>query len=209
MPASSPRPPLQVQPVTLQGWGIRLEPLTHDHAAGLQAAAADGELWNLRVTWVPAPQETHEYIENALTQQRLGTRCPFAVIDLCSDRMVGCTTYHDIVPALHRVEIGGTWYAARAQRSHVNTAAKLMLMQHAFHTLGCAVVGWRTDILNTRSQQAIERLGARRDGVLRHHMARRDGSVRDSVMYSMLAAEWPAAHERLLAKMQQHVFEKL
>ena len=117
--------------------------------------------------------------------------------------MLGTTSFHDIVPGAQRVEIGYTWYAASVQRSHVNTAAKLLLMQHAFETLGCAVVGWRTDILNTRSQQAIERLGARKDGVIRHHTQRWDGTVRDTVMYSMLAAEWPAAKQRLLEKLKQ------
>lgn len=190
-------------PVPLQGWGLRLEPLSLAHTAGLQAAAADGELWQLRVTWVPRPEETTAYIQLALDMQAQGTRCPYAVLDAASGRVLGTSSYHDIVPAVQRLEIGHTWYAASVQRSHVNTAAKLLLMQHAFGTLGCAVVGWRTDILNTRSQQAIARLGAHRDGVLRHHALRRDGSVRDTVMYSMLATEWPAAHTRLLEKLKQ------
>lgn len=190
-------------PVQLQGWGLRLEPLALTHAAGLQAAAADGELWNLRVTWVPRPEEATAYIQKALDMQDQGTRCPFAVLDATSGKFLGTSSYHDIVPAVQRLEIGYTWYAASAQRSHVNTAAKLLLMQHAFETLACAVVGWRTDILNTRSQQAIERLGAHKDGVLRHHAQRWDGSVRDTVMYSMLAAEWPAAQQRLLEKLKQ------
>ena len=204
MPASSPAPSLQVLPTTLQGWGIRLEPLTLAHVPGLQAAAADGQLWQLRVTSVPDAASTTDYIEQALQMHTQGTRCPFAVIEASTGRVLGSSSYHDIVPAIHRLEIGYTWYAASVQRSHVNTAAKLLLMQHAFDTLGCAVVGWRTDILNTRSQQAIERLGAQRDGVLRHHALRRDGSVRDTVMYSMLAAEWPAAQQRLLEKLKQH-----
>ena len=189
-------------PVPLQGWGLRLEPLSLAHTAGLQAAAADGELWQLRVTWVPRPEETTAYIQLALDMQAQGTRCPYAVLDAASGRVLGTSSYHDIVPAVQRLEIGYTWYAASAQRSHVNTAAKLLLMRHAFDTLGCAVVGWRTDLLNTRSQQAIERLGARKDGVLRHHAQRRDGSVRDTVMYSMLASEWPAAQQALLEKLK-------
>lgn len=189
-------------PVTLHGWGIRLEPLTLAHTAGLQAAAADGQLWDLRITWVPAHDEATAYIHKALEMQAQGTRCPFAVIEADSGRVLGTTSYHDIVPGAQRVEIGYTWYAASAQRSHVNTAAKLLLMAHAFDTLGCAVIGWRTDILNTRSQRAIERLGAHKDGVIRHHTQRWDGSVRDTVMYSMLAAEWPAAQHRLLEKLQ-------
>lgn len=190
------------QPAGLQGWGVRLEPLSPAHLAGLQAAAADGQLWQLRVTWVPHPEETSAYIQLALDMQAQGTRCPFAVLDAASGRVLGTSSYHDIVPAVQRLEIGYTWYAASAQRSHVNTAAKLLLMRHAFDTLGCAVVGWRTDLLNTRSQQAIERLGARKDGVLRHHALRRDGSVRDTVMYSMLASEWPAAQQALLEKLK-------
>ena len=192
-----------VPPVRLQGWGVRLEPLGMEHTAGLQAAASDGELWNLHVTWVPAPDETTAYILKALDMQAQGTRCPFAVLDADSERVLGSTSYHDIVPGAQRVEIGYTWYAASAQRSHVNTACKLLLMQHAFDTLGCAVIGWRTDILNTRSQQAIERLGAHKDGVLRHHTQRWDGTVRDTVMYSMLASEWPAAQHRLLEKLKR------
>ena len=195
-------PPL-VTPTHLQGWGIHLQPLTLAHAAGLQAAAADGELWNLHVTWVPRPEETTAYIQKALDMQAQGSRCPFVVTDAHSGQVLGTSSYHDIVPGAQRVEIGYTWYAASAQRSHVNTAAKLLLMQHAFETLGCAVVGWRTDILNTRSQQAIERLGAHKDGVIRHHTQRWDGTVRDTVMYSMLAAEWPAAQQRLLEKLKQ------
>lgn len=192
-----------VTPAHLQGWGIRLQPLTLAHTAGLQAAAADGELWNLHVTWVPRPEETTAYIQKALDMQTQGTRCPLVVLDAQSGKVLGTTSFHDIVPGAQRVEIGYTWYAACAQRSHVNTAAKLLLMQHAFETLGCAVVGWRTDILNTRSQQAIERLGAHKDGVIRHHTQRWDGTVRDTVMYSMLAAEWPTAKQRLLEKLKQ------
>lgn len=189
-------------PTHLQGWGVHLAPLTAEHTTGLQAAAADGALWNLLVTWVPKPEETSAYIDKALEMQAQGSRCPFVVMDT-NGKVLGTSSYHDIVPGAQRVEIGYTWYAASAQRSHVNTATKLLLMQHAFETLGCAVVGWRTDILNTRSQQAIERLGALKDGVIRHHTQRWDGSVRDTVMYSMLAAEWPAAKARLLDKLQQ------
>ena len=199
--ASNPR--VFAHPTQLTGWGVYLAPLTMEHTAGLQAAAADGELWNLRITWVPALDEATAYIQKALDMQTQGTRCPFVVLDAESGKVLGTTSFHDIVPGAQRVEIGYTWYAASVQRSHVNTAAKLLLMQHAFETLGCAVVGWRTDILNTRSQQAIERLGARKDGVIRHHTQRWDGTVRDTVMYSMLAAEWSAAKQRLLEKLKQ------
>ena len=201
MTASNPR--VFVPPTQLTGWGVHLAPLTMEHTAGLQAASADGELWNLRITWVPALDEATAYIQKALDMQTQGTRCPFVVLDAESGKVLGTTSFHDIVPGAQRVEIGYTWYAASVQRSHVNTAAKLLLMQHAFETLGCAVVGWRTDILNTRSQQAIERLGARKDGVIRHHTQRWDGTVRDTVMYSMLAAEWSAAKQRLLEKLKQ------
>ncbi|MCD2511304.1 GNAT family N-acetyltransferase [Comamonas endophytica] len=189
-------------PAVLQGHGVRLEPLTLEHVPGLRAAAADGELWNLRVTSVPRPEDTQAYVAQALEQQSRGERLPWAVVDAASGRVLGCTSYHDIVAAVRRVEIGYTWYARSVQRSHVNTAAKLLLMAHAFDTLGCCVVGWRTDILNLASQQAIERLGARRDGVLRCHALRRDGSIRDTVMYSLLASEWPAVHERLRQRLQ-------
>lgn len=189
-------------PVLLQATGLRLEPLTMAHEAGLRAAAADGELWNLHVTSVPRPEDTAAYIAQALEMQARGERLPWAVIDPASGRVLGCTSYHDIVPAVRRVEIGYTWYARSVQRSHVNTSAKLLLMAHAFDTLGCNVVGWRTDILNHASQNAIERLGAHKDGVLRCHALRRDGSIRDTVMYSLLAAEWPAVRDRLRARLQ-------
>ena len=189
-------------PVVLQGHGLRLEPLTMEHEPGLRAAAADGELWNLRVTSVPRPEDTAAYIVNALDMQARGERLAWAVTDAASGRVIGCPSYHDLIPAVRRVEIGWTWYARSVQRSHVNTAAKLLLMTHAFDTLGCTVVGWRTDILNLASQRAIERLGAHRDGVLRSHALRRDGSIRDTVMYSLLASEWPEVRARLSARLQ-------
>jgi RimJ/RimL family protein N-acetyltransferase len=188
-------------PTTLEGHGVRLEPLTPAHEAALAAAAADGELWKLWFTSVPAPGETARYIEAALAGQAAGQMLPWAVRDLTTGAIAGSTRYHDIVPAIDRVEIGYTWYGTRWQRSHVNTACKLLLLTHAFDALGCAVVGLRTDIVNTRSQQAIEALGAHRDGVLRHHQARRDGSVRDSVMYSILRSEWPEVQHRLTERL--------
>jgi N-acetyltransferase len=176
-------------PVTLESDTLRLEPLTHAHLDGLLAAAADGELWNLRITSVPEPHETEAYIATALKHHEQGHRLAFAVIDKPSGRVLGSSSYHDIVPAVERLEIGYTWYAKSVQRSHVNTTAKLMLMTHAFETLGARLVGWRTDNFNFASQRAIERLGAKRDGVLRHHALRRDGTVRDTVMYSLTAGE--------------------
>lgn len=187
-----------VEPVTLTARGIALVPLALDHESGLRAAAADGELWTLRVTSVPEPEQTRKYIEDALAMREAGNRLAFAVLDAASGSVLGSTSYHDIVPALKRVEIGYTWYARRCQRTHVNTTAKLLMMTHAFETLACHVVGWRTDNFNFASQAAIERLGARKDGVLRGHALRRDGTIRDTVMYSMRAGEWPEAKAQLL-----------
>jgi RimJ/RimL family protein N-acetyltransferase len=178
------------EPVTLSSASLRLEPLAADHVAGLEAAARDGELWNLRVTSVPAPGETAAYVAAALKGWQDGHMLPFVVVDVASGRVIGSSRYHDIVPAVERLEIGYTWYGKSWQRTHVNTTAKLLLMQHAFETLGAQLVGWRTDNYNHASQRAIERLGARKDGVLRHHALRRDGTVRDTVMYSLAAGEW-------------------
>ena len=190
---------LNVQPVTLTDGRIRLEPMSFDHVDALKAAAADGELWNIRVTSVPDPDDTRGYVERALAMREQGNRLPFVVVDLENhDRIIGSTSYHDIVPAIDRLEIGWTWYARSTQRSHVNTCAKLLLLVHAFETLDAKLVGWRTDNYNLASQKAIERLGARKDGVLRHHAVRRDGTVRDTVMYSLAAGEWPEVRAHLL-----------
>lgn len=191
-------PMMFVEPVTLRERGLRLEPLTLDHEAGLAAAAADGELWTLRVTSVPEPQDTRAYIETALSMREQGNRFPFAVVDEATGTVLGSTSYHDILPAVRRVEIGYTWYRQSVQRSHVNTTCKLLMLGHAFDTLACNVVGWRTDNYNFASQRAIERLGAHKDGVLRGHALRRDGTIRDTVMYSMRAGEWPEARAQLL-----------
>ena len=185
------------KPITLEGYGMRLEPLTLDHAPDLARAAGDGSLWELGFTSVPSPGGETAYIQTALDGLRNGHMLPWAVRDLASGQIVGSTRYHDIMAAIDRVEIGYTWYAKRCQRSHVNTSCKLLLLRHGFDTLGCKVVGLRTDILNLASQRAIEKLGANRDGVIRHHAARRDGSVRDTVMYSILLDEWPAIRTRL------------
>ncbi len=195
---------IALTPVTLEGYGVRLEPLEPRHADGLAAAAADGRLWELWITFVPQPHETAAYIVDALTGQRAGDMLPWAVRELDADEIVGTTRYHDIVPSIDRVEIGYTWYAKRWQRSHVNTACKLLLLAHAFDTVGCRVVGLRTDRLNFASQRAIEALGARKDGVIRHHRARRDGTVRDSVMYSILAEEWREVQRHLVSRLARH-----
>ena len=186
-----------VEPVTLTSRGVSLVPLTLAHEEGLRAAAADGELWKLRVTSVPEPRDTRGYIEAALAMREAGNRLAFAVTDTATGTVLGTTSYHDILPAVKRVEIGYTWYRQSVQRTHVNTTAKLLMMGHAFDTLGCEVVGWRTDNFNFDSQRAIERLGARKDGVIRGHALRRDGTVRDTVMYSLRAGEWPEVRAQL------------
>lgn len=189
-------------PVTLTGYGVQLAPLQLAHANGLEQAAADGALWRLRVTSVPQPGGAAAYIQEALRGQEAGSMLPFAVFDAESGALIGSTRYHDIVPTIARLEIGYTWYGKGWQRSHVNTACKLLLLRHAFDVLGAGVVGWRTDNFNFASQRAIERLGAHRDGVLRHHGLRRDGTVRDTVMYSLLRGEWPGVQAHLEYKLQ-------
>ncbi len=193
-----------VNPVTLSGHGVTLTPLGLEHEPGLIAAASDGALWNLRITSVPEPHNTRRYIEDALAMREAGHRMAFAVLDTRTGEVLGSTSFHDIVPAVKRVEIGWTWYAQRVQRTHVNAAAKRLLLEHAFDHLGCQVVGWRTDNFNFKSQQAIERLGAKKDGVLRGHALRRDGTVRDTVMYSMRVGEWPEAHAQLLYRLHRY-----
>jgi N-acetyltransferase len=195
---------IDIQPVTLEGHGIRLEPLTAGHHDALAAAAADGALWELWFTSVPEPGATRAYIDAALKGQQDGHMLPWAVRDLAANTIVGTTRYHDIVAAIDRVEIGYTWYAAGRQRTGVNTTCKLLLLQHAFDTLHCKVVGLRTDNFNFRSQKAIEGIGAKKDGVLRHHAARKDGTVRDSVMFSILATEWPDVRRHLELRLARH-----
>jgi RimJ/RimL family protein N-acetyltransferase len=195
---------ITVSPVTLEGHGVRLEPLTAEHHYSLVAAATDGQLWELWFTSVPTPEEAAGYINDALYGQLVGHMLPWVVRELDSGDIIGTTRYHDIVPAIDRVEIGYTWYAARWQRTHVNTACKLLLLTHAFESLGCKVVGLRTDRFNTASQRAIAALGARQDGVLRHHQARRDGTARDSVIFSILAAEWPDVKRHLALRLARH-----
>ena len=187
-----------VEPVTLKARDLALVPLSLGHEEGLRAAAADGELWKLRITSVPEPHETRAYIETALEGREAGHRFAFAVTEAESGTVLGSTSFHDILPAVKRVEIGYTWYAKRCQRTHVNTTCKLLMLTHAFDTLGCNVVGWRTDNFNFASQQAIERLGARKDGVIRGHAMRRDGTIRDTVMYSLRSGEWPEVKAQLL-----------
>jgi RimJ/RimL family protein N-acetyltransferase len=188
-------------PVTLEGHGVRLEPLGPQHADALGAAASDGKLWELWFTSVPSPDQTAKYIQDALEGQKAGHMLPWVVRELTTDSLVGSTRYHDIVASINRVEIGYTWYAGSWQKSHVNTACKLLLLTHAFESLACDVVGLRTDNFNFASQRAIEAIGAKRDGVLRHHFARRDGTVRDSVMFSILASEWRDVKRHLTTRL--------
>lgn len=185
------------EPVILEGHGVRLEPLSREHHDGLVAAASDGRLWELWFTSVPEPEQAHAYISGAQAGLEAGHMLPWAVRELASGLIAGSTRYHDILANVDRVEIGWTWYAKRWQKSHVNTACKLLLLEHAFDKLGCKVVGLRTDNFNFTSQRAIEALGAKKDGVIRHHWPRRNGTVRDTVMYSILAHEWPDVRRHL------------
>jgi N-acetyltransferase len=195
---------IDVRPILLEGHGIRLEPLTDDHHQALAAAASDGRLWELWFTAVPPPEGMRTYVADALKGQGDGHMLPWVVRDPASGAIIGSTRYHDIVPGIDRVEIGHTWYAQSRQRTHVNTTCKLLLLRHAFDTLGCKVVGLRTDNFNFRSQRAIEALGAKKDGVIRHYGLRRDGTVRDTVMYSILAAEWPDVRRHLESRLARH-----
>ena len=184
-----------VEPVNLSARGVAMVPLALEHEQGLRSAAADGQLWNIRVTSVPEPEKTRAYIEAALGAT---DRFAFAVLDEATGKVIGTSSYHDVLPAVKRVEIGYTWYAKSVQRTHVNTTCKLLMLSHAFETLGCNVVGWRTDNFNFASQAAIERLGAKKDGVIRGHAMRRDGTIRDTVMYSLRSGEWPEVKAQLL-----------
>ena len=191
-------------PIKLEGYGVRLEPLVLEHERELAAAAADGALWELWFTVVPAPGETRTYIETALTGQREGRMLPWAVRNLATGALVGSTRFHDVAANIDRVEIGYTWYAKSVQRSHINTTCKLLLLTHAFESVGCKVVGLRTDKFNFVSQRAIEELGAKKDGVIRHFGTRRDGSARDVVMYSILLSEWPEVKLHLSRRLARH-----
>jgi N-acetyltransferase len=195
---------IQPEPITLEGGGVRLEPLDGSHAQDLAEAVSDGRLWELWFVGCPRPDEVVRYVAAALEGQKQGHMLPWAVRELSSGRLIGCTRYHDIVATIDRVEIGYTWYAKSWQRSHVNTTCKLLLFQHAFEALRCQVVALRTDQFNFASQRAIEALGAKKDGVLRHHQARRDGSPRDTVMYSVLAHEWRDVKRHLEARLVRH-----
>ena len=188
-----------LSPVTLTGQRATLEPLDHRHRADLAAAVEDGALHRLWYTNVAAPTEMNEEIDRRLRLQREGSMLPFAVIDNATAHAVGMTTYMNVDAAHRRVEIGSTWYRKSAQRTGINTECKLLLLTHAFQTLDCIAVEFRTHFFNRSSRRAIERLGAKLDGVLRNHQRARDGTLRDTCVYSIIASEWPTVRSHLRA----------
>ena len=186
-----------IEPVTLRAAHTRLEPLARDHLDGIRRAAADGELWKLWYTSVPSPEGTPAWLDAALDMRERQGAMPFAVFDEASGDIVGSTRYFNVDAANRRLEIGHTWYARRAQRTPVNTECKLLLLTHAFESLNCIAVEFRTHWFNQRSRAAIARLGAKQDGVLRNHQLMPDGSRRDTVVFSILDSEWPAVRAHL------------
>jgi RimJ/RimL family protein N-acetyltransferase len=195
--------PMALEPVTLSGRHVELVPLSRDHHDALIEAVRDGELWRLWYTAIPAPKEMAAEIDRRLGLQAAGSMLPFTVLDGPGGRVVGMTTYMNISLDAPRVEIGSTWYARRVQRSPLNTEAKLLLLSHAFDRLGCLAVELRTHFMNHQSRRAIERLGARLDGVLRHHQRMRDGTLRDTCVYSIIAPDWPAVRTHLGWQLEQ------
>jgi RimJ/RimL family protein N-acetyltransferase len=191
------------EPVRLEGYGILLEPLQPEHRDELIRAASDGELWKLWFTTIPEPERMEDYILGALIGQGAGHMLPWIVRMASSGEAIGSTRYHDIVPSIDRVEIGYTWYAKRHQRTQVNSICKWLLLKHAFEGLGAKVVGLRTDNFNFRSQRAIESIGAKKDGVIRRHGVRRDGTARDTVIYSILDCEWPDVKRHLQLRIER------
>ena len=187
----------------LQGRHVRLEPLQRGHAEGIAAAAADGKLWELWFTNVPRPGEVDAWIDGALAKQAAGEQVAFSVRD-ADGRIVGSTRYYELLPDTPRLCIGYTWYARSVQRTGLNTEAKLLLLGHAFEALGCASVGFHTSTHNAASRAAIARLGAKEEGILRQHLRHRDGSLRDSVCFSVLDGEWPAVKTGLEQKLERH-----
>ena len=188
---------MSIESVNLPGRHVELVPLSREHREPLIAAARDGELWRLWYTNIPAPDAMAAEIDRRLSLQDAGTMLPFTVLDGPGGRAVGMTTYMNIDPAAPRLEIGATWYAQSVQRSPLNTEAKLLLLAHAFDGLGCLAVEFRTHFFNHGSRRAIERLGAKLDGVLRNHTRMRDGTLRDTCVYSVIASEWPTVRSHL------------
>ncbi|MET0534511.1 MAG: GNAT family protein [Steroidobacter sp.] len=185
------------EPVTLRGSHATLEPLTHARHDELVEAVRDGELWKLWYTAVPAPEQINAEIERRLELQRKGSMLPFAIIEAASGTAVGMTSYMNIDAEIKRVEIGSTWYRKRVQRTPLNTECKLMLLTHAFESLDCVAVEFRTHFINHQSRRAIERLGAKLDGILRNHRRASDGTLRDTVVYSVINSEWPMVRSHL------------
>jgi RimJ/RimL family protein N-acetyltransferase len=192
-----------VEPLTLTGRHVRLEPLGPEHAAALAAAAVDGELWRLWYTGVPTPEATDAWIAAALDMRFRSGALPFVVRELPSGGIVGSTRYFNVEAAHRRLEIGHTWYAQRAQRTAVNTECKLLLLAHAFEALSCVAVEFRTSFFNFASRAAIARLGAKQDGILRNHQILGDGTLRDTVVFSIIACEWPAVKRNLVFLLEQ------
>jgi len=196
-------PTSQIQTPTLTGRHVQLVPLSRDHRDGLAAAVSDGDLWQLWYTNIPAPDQMDAEIERRLALQAAGSMLPFTVIERPSNRIVGMTTYMNIEPAGPRVEIGSTWYAQSVQRTALNTEAKLLLLTHAFDHLDCLAVEFRTHFFNHQSRRAIERLGAKLDGVLRSHQRARNGTLRDTCVYSIIASEWPTVRAHLSSRLER------
>jgi RimJ/RimL family protein N-acetyltransferase len=191
-------------PITLTGRHASLEPLSYAHHDGLVEATRDGDLWKLWYTTVPSPEGMRAEIERRLGLQQAGSMLPWTVRSLATGKIVGMTTYTNIDAKFRRVEIGATWYARSAQRTPLNTECKLMLLTHAFERLDCIAVEFRTSYLNHASRRAIERLGAKQDGILRSHQRHADGSLRDTVVFSIIQAEWPAVKKHLEFKLAGH-----
>lgn len=192
-----------LQPITLRGRNAVLEPLRIEHSEELKDAARDGELWKLWYTSVPTPEGMEAEIQRRLTLQREGTMLPFAIVDAAQGRAVGMTTYMNVEPAHSRLEIGSTWYRKSAQRTAINTECKLMLLMHAFEQLGCIAVEFRTSFFNSQSRRAIERLGAKLDGILRNHRRMPNGTLRDTCVYSIIESEWPAVKAHLQFQLER------
>jgi N-acetyltransferase len=191
-----------LEPVSLSGPHASLKPLSHDHVAGLTEAVKDGELWKLWYTAIPKPEDMRKEIDRRLGLQAAGTMLPFTVFD-AAGKIAGMTTYMNVDAANRRVEIGSTWYASRVQRSGVNTQCKLLLLTHAFETLDCIAVEFRTHFFNHQSRRGIERLGAKQDGVLRSHQIAPNGTLRDTVVYSIIASEWPTVKAHLTYQLNE------
>jgi N-acetyltransferase len=191
-----------LEPVTLSGPHARLEPLSHDHIDGLTEAVKDGELWKLWYTSIPSPADMGKEIDRRLALQAVGSMLPFTVFD-AEGQIAGMSTYMNVDAANRRVEIGSTWYAKRMQRSALNTQCKLLLLTHAFEKLDCIAVEFRTHFFNHQSRRGIERLGAKLDGILRSHQIAANGTLRDTVVYSIIAAEWPTVKAHLTYQLNE------